>query len=475
MKPRRLAFAVVLAVLLVVAVVAGNASAHRAGPFAATSASTAAADEAVWFCPGAPAQYQHRNGVVTFSNLGTAPATIAVTDLADNGPATHVSFAIRPRSIVSKTRDQLGAPGALTIETFGSRVVVEDGVDAAGAVDSAPCAPGAAPHAYFAAGTTVRGVQQWLVLQNPFASDAKVDVALQTDSGLRRPDKLQGLDIARRSRYVIAIDTLALRMARVAVEVDARVGTVVAAQTLVYTKDAGTPGVAMAVGAPDAGDSWSIAAGTTPPKSDIWLAIANVGNDDAQVDVEVHTTAKQPVTPGALTVAQGSVAWLQLGRCSSGAGATCVRIPDNARYSVEVHSEQHVPVVAELLGHLDDTRSTVGVVTAMAQPTAATEWDFARARVSDLRATSLFVYNPGATGAVVNVGLVRGGRVDTAKGLRNVAVGAGRTVAITVMDSKSKVRDDAAITVHSTQPVLVTRVIAAGSDSSASTGVPSGG
>lgn len=475
MRHRRVALAVVLVAVVLVAIVARNASARRTASPVVTPASATRADDGVWFCPGAPPQYQHRNGVVTFANIGTSSATIAVTDLPDKGNAARISFAVGARSTITKTRDQLGPPGALTVETFGSRVVVEEGIEGVGAVDSASCAPSAASHAYFAAGTTVQGVQQWLVIDNPFASDAKVDVALQTDSGQRRPDVLQGLDIVGRSRYVVALDTLAVRMARVAVEVDARLGTVVATQTLVYSKTAGTPGVAMALGAPTANDTWAIAGGTTPPKSNVWLAIANVGSDDAQIDIEVHTSAKQPVVPPALTVPEGSVSWLQLGGCSTRAPATCVRIPDGARYSIDVHSEQQVPVVVQLLGHLGDTRSTIGLVTPMAQPQSATEWDFARARVGDFRQTTLFVYNPGAASAIVNLGIVHNKVVESPPGQVRVAVGPGQTVPILVMQAGKRPVSDGAILLQSTQPVLATRVIAGGTDTAASTGVPFGG
>src|SRR5207302_2436415 len=113
----------------------------------------------------------------------------------------------------------------------------------------------------FAAGSTPRGVQQWLVIDNPYASDARVDVTLRTSDGVLRPEPIQGLDIYRRSRALVPIHELAVRKARVAVEVDATLGSVVAAQTLVYTATAGTPGVTTSIGAPASAGEWTFAGG----------------------------------------------------------------------------------------------------------------------------------------------------------------------------------------------------------------------
>ena len=119
-----------------------------------------------------------------------------------------------------------------------------------------PCATTAATDWYFAAGTTVRGVTQWLVLENPFAADARVDVTLRTDAGLQELPSLTGLDVPGRSRVVIPIHDEAVRRGRVSrSQVHATVGRVVASQTIaVHGGAAGAPGVATSIGAVEAGE-----------------------------------------------------------------------------------------------------------------------------------------------------------------------------------------------------------------------------
>ena len=172
-------------------------------------------------------------------------------------------------------------------------------------------------------------MQQWLVIDNPYASDAKVDVTLRTSSGVRRPDALQGLDIARRSREVIAIHDVAVRQDRVAVAVDAEVGSVVAAQTLVYTTAAGTAGRRALDRLTGRGDRLDVRRRHRRSRdSTAVVAIANVGGDDAQVDVQATPeSSKQALVPTSLTVAQDDVAWVQLGQCGAASSKACINIP----------------------------------------------------------------------------------------------------------------------------------------------------
>ena len=64
----------------------------------------------VWFCPGLPPALPHRPARVTFANVGGAEADVVVTDLADKGSATQVTFQVPADTVVTKTRDQLGRP-----------------------------------------------------------------------------------------------------------------------------------------------------------------------------------------------------------------------------------------------------------------------------------------------------------------------------------------------------------------------------
>jgi hypothetical protein len=476
MRSRRFLFVLLLGALVAGALAAGRASsAPPPKPLSAKVAPSAAVlteSSTVWFCPGLPASLPHASGRVTFANIGAATAEVVVTDLADNGSASHVTVEVRADSVVTKRRDQLGGPGALTVETFGGRVLVEEGIEDPRFTDTVPCATQSSPHWYFAAGTTPRGVQQWLVIDNPYASDAKVDVTLRTSTGLHRPAALQSLDIARRSREVIAIHDIAVRVDRVAVAVDAQVGTVVAAQALVYTPAAGTPGVALSLGSPAAAADWTFTGGVAQPGSTAVVAIVNVGRDAAQVDVQATAeSSKQTLAPTNLTVAQDDVAWVQLGQCAAIPGKACVNIPAGVRYSLDVRSDQNVSIVAQTLTRFENAPAIVGTVTSPGAFAPARGWAFARNRVSGERATTLSLFNPAAAAAVVDVGLVHDGRLERARVLQHITVPPGRAVTVTVVGGRNPSKPDAALTINASEPIFVERSIIAGGEAASSVGI----
>ena len=106
MKSRRFLFVLLLSALVAGALAAGRASsAPPPKPLSAKVASSAAVlteSSTVWFCPGLPPSLPHASGRVTFANIGAATAEVVVTDLADNGSASHVTVEVRARSVVTR-------------------------------------------------------------------------------------------------------------------------------------------------------------------------------------------------------------------------------------------------------------------------------------------------------------------------------------------------------------------------------------
>ncbi len=355
MKPRRALFVGVLIAVLAVAVALGNAKRPRpeesaVPPVAAGLPAESPRAGSVWFCPGLPSALPVGDDRVTISNVGDAPADVVVTVLSDKGQRSETTLTVGASSVATKARGDLGPPGALTIEAFGGRIAIEEGIDGRAGTDVTPCATQGAAQWNFAAGMTPRGVQQWLVLENPFASDAKVDVTLRTSGGVRQPERLQSFDIRRRSRAVIALHDIAVREDRVAVQVDAAAGRVVAAQTLVFTTEAGLPGIATTLGTPIPSDRRLFAEGATASGATTRLAIANVGTVDAEVDVQILPENNQVVPAVTLSVAQDEVVWAQLGGCAPAGGANnCVPAPASVPYAVDVHTEGGAAIVAQTL------------------------------------------------------------------------------------------------------------------------------
>ena len=473
MKSRRFLFVAVLLVLLAAAFAIGKTSSEPRTVAAANGSETAAAASSdVWFCPGEPTTIAPKYGRLTLANVADEKAEVEVTDLADSGATTQTTLGVAAHSVLTKARASLGAPGALTIEAFGGRVLAEEGVEGPAMFESTPCATQAARQWFFAAGTTPRGVQQWLVLENPYASDAKVNVTLRTSSGVREPGILQSVDVAPRSRNLIALQNIAVREDRVATEVDAQVGSVVASQIIVYTADAGTPGVAQSLGSTTSAMHWSFAGGIARRDSSSYVAITNVGDDAAQVDIQAAAQSpKAAIAPASLNLAQDDVAWVQIGQCPASSRAkACISVPSGVRYSLDIRSESGIAIVAQTVDRfaLADGGGTTSLLGGLVPATA---WTFARSTVPGESETDLSFVNPGAVPASVSIGAVHNGRIDNRSAFQHLTVAPGRQVTIRYNGGRSPSKVDAALTVDSTVPIYAERLIVTQDEAGASNGV----
>ncbi len=209
------------------------------------------------------------------------------------------------------------------------------------------------------------------------------------------------------------------------------------------------------------------------PRSNAFVAIANVGNDDAQVDVqamrgdlEAHASRRS-----SLNVAQDDVVWVMLGHCATAPTKACIPVPDGVRYSLDVRSEQNVSIVAQTLTRFQDPDTTVGVVTSPGGIAPASGWAFARDNAVGERSTTLSFFNPGADPAVVAVDLLIGGQVDKPAALQHVTVPPGRAVTVNVVGGDRPTKLDAAIGITATEPIFATRTIVANDEASTSVGV----
>jgi hypothetical protein len=464
-------FVVVIAAALAIAVLVGNRS--STSPPAAKPTTLAAdigspGSSTVWFCPGLPAAVAARDTVVSFTNLDTATRTVAITVLVDGAKPVHTTVPVAGLSVVTKKRASIGPPGALTIETFGARVVVEEGVDGGSGLELASCATHTSTEWYFAAGTTLRGIQQWLVIEDPYAADAKVDVTIFTDQGARHPERVQSLDIARRSRVVLPLHDIAVLQGHVAVQVSARVGTVVAAQALVFSAAAGTPGVAYSIGAPAASDVWLFADGTATASTDAWVAVVNVGGEDTSVEIDAAPSGKTVVPAANVDLAADDVVWVKLGRCAP-TEEECVAVPDGVRYALSVKSERHVKVVAQVLARHGNNADRRGVTASFGATAAQKSWVFGRSQVAGERSTQLSFSNGLAAATEVSVSLLHDGRTDKPAKLQGIAVPGGGRVTVTVPGPS-----DAGIVVDASTPVVVERSILGADDTSRNVGIVAG-
>jgi hypothetical protein len=489
---RRWPILVVVLGLLGAGIAAGHATSAPAERVAAPTdaAQTAAANALTseWFCPGLPASFPNRDQTLTLSNLGADATDAVVTIDPDDGtepvqrtvsvPGNSVrsfdraTLAATSRTDTGAATGKGGPPplptGPLVVEPLSPSVVVQQGLENEQTLDLMTCATTTSTDWYFAAGTTVRGVSEWLMLDNPASTDARVDVAVRSEVGLRLLPELQGIDVPGRSRVVVEVHNQAVRQERVALAVHAVVGRVVASETMQFAQASGPPGVASTVGTLAPAKRWWFTDGRAVPDAVERVAVSNLGPIDTQVIAQALIGSAGIVAPVSISVPANGVSWVQIGNCEQNA-KDCLRVPDNRDYDLIV-SDAQVSVVAQTFSRFGGGTGSLGATTSTGSTVPGRRWVVARTRAVAGRSTSVSVMNPGPTDAHIDVEVVHAGRTERPPKLQDVTVTANDRVAL---PASALPDDDAALVVTSDQPVVVESTIYAARDATRSTGIPS--
>lgn len=473
MKTHRFPLPLVLLVVVLVANVAGDPDATGAPrvepPRDAVAVAPESALSTAWFCPGPPPTLAADSEVVVLTNVGRESQPAIVTVFPDDGsPPSTSEVDVEPAAVTSLARSSLGPAGGVVVEAFSRDVVVESGFASADLLATNPCASTSAPDWYFAAGTTVRGVEQFLVIFNPLGSDAKVDVRIRTGDGQLESESLDSLDIPRRSRVEVRVHERAVRTEQVAVDVNATVGRVVVEQTLVFGGDSTFTGTTRSLGALEPSERWTFADGTTTAGSTTMLALSNPGPVDAAVEVFATVGADAAVLPVEVTVAREGVSWVALGGCADPPPENCLPIPPDVAYSLAVETNTNTPVVAEVLAHYNGSASGSGSATLTGTAEPASRWIVPQVGAAGLT-TVLAVANPNVRPVTVDVAVVRAGDVGRPADLQGIEIAANQRFGVDLRDAAGP---GAALVVTASDPVVVERSLYGAGDASRAAMIP---
>jgi hypothetical protein len=270
-----------------------------------------------WYCAaGGPDQ------TLVITNAGTAPAQVVVTVMAsleiavpatrpvDVPAASTVRLAVRDVAAVNE-------PGVL-VEALAGEVSVahEIGVAASdgqpGDAAVAPCASEPGPSWYFAAGSTERGATDHVVLFNPFADDATVDLTILTPNGPEKPGAVQAVPVPHQSRVTVALEEVSLRQPVVGVAVTARRGRIVAEQVQQHDGSEGRVGVALVPGVARPTERATFPDAFWSPGGSETLVVANPADVTAIATVSLAVTTGDAPVPSELRVPPGTVVTLNL-------------------------------------------------------------------------------------------------------------------------------------------------------------------
>jgi hypothetical protein len=473
-RVRRLPILLLVGALLVAAVVfrdrddasddgtAGAATTAEAGlpPADALSAS--------WFCAeGTSAPDGRAAETIVISSVADRAITATVT-VMPGGDAAPVSSPVEVparQEVRVDVADILETPEpGVVVEVVGGQAAVAHEIRGQSDVAAEPCARRAATDWYFAAGTTVRGTQQFLALFDPFGDDAIVDVSFLTDTGVQEPAGLQGLVVPRRSRVSVPVHDFVQRQQVVAIHVHARSGRVVAERSMTF--DGTTPdeaparqGIALALGATRPERTWSLPFGTTDDGGVALVGVANFGPVASNVEVEVILPGDETLSPVSVPVPARAVVTVDVSE----------RVPAGTRFTVRALArtvEGHeAPLVVEILQWWAESSSSTAVASSVGSSGAARRWVVPVPR--DAADGAVAVLNPGSEPVTAELLVYDDGDEPPSAPAAAIPPGRFATFALGSLDGGPRV-----VVVSADHPVVAGLTLVGGAGGSMMTSVP---
>lgn len=399
------------------------------------------------------------------SDASETTTTVAEDDIAE--PVTQTF------ELAAQTRQQVVLADLMTspiasalVESDGGGLVVEHEVVSQHGRDAKPCSTSAGTSWHFAWGNTSVDARELLVLFNPFPDDAIVEGVFSTEAGIREPQRFGGLVVPGRGTIAVDLGDDVARRDEVAATITARSGRVVVDRIQRLNSSSGR-GLTVQTGVPEPQSQWVFPYGFS--SENIREAFVVYNPTDELAEVEIVNVLADPETNGGAEPIQLSVPPGAHVRTDPAADE---RLPDGVAHRSVVRSANGVPVVAERVQYANgDSRRGVSVTTG--SPVEATTWYFAAGATTEANDQWLNIVNLDTEVlAQISVKAYAGGQMIDVSELQDVELPAGDRLDIRLGEHIS--REDLALVVTSTEPIVVERAMYRTSDRgvSNSVGVP---
>ena len=462
MSPRRTPSGRRVAVVVATAVgalglVAASQAGHAFRPAVPTAAAAAAgptlapadALASTWFCAEGTAVAGGRaDETVIVANLGgrAVTATLTVQSGATSSPVTrHYSVrALSQRRVQISSLVTTPEPGVV-VEVASGAAVVEHELTRGSQTTLGPCARQAGTDWYFAGGDTGVGAEDWLALFNPFDDDAIVDVTFLTSTGVEAPGQAQAVEVPRRSRVSLALHVIVPNHNALAVHVHARIGRLVAEQSLITDGTSGPAGLTTTLGSSAPATTWRDPALDAASGTVTTLAVANFANAGTHVDVTYTLDHQATLAPMRLDVPSMGVVTTTVGQ----------NVPAGGGYTVTVHAPRARPVVTAFTETWSSPAPVTGLAATPGATATAARWAFATGRLDTTGPAQLVADN--VTRRHVRVTLLTAPAGASSLGpTTTVTVAPGQRAAFPL---DANVGPDQVLIVQATGPIVAGRLV----------------
>ncbi|HEV7722515.1 MAG TPA: DUF5719 family protein, partial [Iamia sp.] len=242
-----------------------------------------------------------------------------------------------------------------------------------------------------------------LAIYNPYAGDARVDLAFTTEESVREPADLQGLAVAPGAVVAIDVSGVVTERAVIATTVAATRGQVVVDRIQTYDgQGAATTdeeaedetyqreGLTVTPAVPGPQAVWAFPAGVKSGFVHEQVVLFNPADEAAEVELDVALDDPQRngvLDPLPVTVPPGAFTVFDVDGVDS--------IPRGLTHSLTVRAENGIPVVAErTLAAVGEEATYVGTAASTGSPVASEHWAFASGPADD-ESGRIVVTNPG--------------------------------------------------------------------------------
>jgi hypothetical protein len=295
-----------------------------------------------------------------------------------------------------------------------------------------------------------------VALMNPFGDDAIVDFTFLTSSGVQAPDIARAVVVARHSRVSVPLHDILRDQDLFGFQIHARIGRVVAEQSIFLPASTGSTGLATSLGATGFASTWRVPSGDAETGAAANLAVANFTNAATGADIRVIPDQGLPPVATKVSVPSMSVSLVDVGK----------NVPAGTGYSVTISTGRRSPVVAEFVQSWAPPVTVPGFTTALAAATTARAWAFAVGRLDATGDTQLAAMNPSRRSVTVDLLSGAGGRLGPVSSAR-VAPGHRATFPL----GSAGVAPDQVVVLRADGPIVAGR-LALGAAAAVSLGFP---
>ncbi len=227
----------VFAVLVLVVVVGAASLAGRAGTRAVPGAAGGSAPSQAWICPHGGGE--DWRGRIVVANPSDQASTVRVTGLGSGSPSRPQVVELPAGTTATVDVEPTARGDATFVEAFGGWVAagwILRGAPGDASAGAEPCAAAGGRSWFLPEGDAGEGSRTFLILTNPYAADAVVDIALfSPDQPPIRDSELTDMVIPARRSRAIPVGGFAKGEHAFGIQVAVTVGRVAAASLVVST------------------------------------------------------------------------------------------------------------------------------------------------------------------------------------------------------------------------------------------------